>query len=735
MAALTDGATPTSGGLNFEALAFDPDTGSAGQHGSGGQAWSTQPPLPLAPELQHLCAQLPPFSAGTTQQWNQYGSMAYGTPMYGQPPLMQTASAEPLLETPYQFCSPVPNFQASGALPPTPTAAFCQQHLPQGPSPAYDAQGFAPGYSPWMGQPHPLTQSPWSLRPPAEQPQSGGTCTCGTCTSTAGQSAATVDAALAQAKLDAAVAEVTLASERAAAAAEIERVKLVAQMAQLTDTVKALEKQQQQPGTAKLQTRHRPPVRPAAEPDVSGDAGDDSDADSDSLSVISSAYAGSMLASANVRPLPTSAVTKLTKASDGLKPESFDKFKKLFKIRCCRHHPLVRKLLAMSATSWAAVAAGRSLDGDDELRQADEWLAQQLLDCLDPDVTAVSNLIDVATEAQLDSGRALLDLCAERMRLTIGAERCVAESTFLASAPFKANMQSGEVERAALETIAKFKRLHLYNKDDPLSVRLMLIRKLGKVRQTDAIKLEEELFEAEIRASTDAAKLIEPWTEQGLVKVIAMKLASKGPVAVAALGEVKACLTCGDPSHDSKACTKRGSCNVKNCPCIYGGACIFASPKKPSNVKHALGRQVSRAVYEALLKEHKKRHPQAYATEVPPTGEPPAAPATAQPSAPPSASAAELGSAVSGSEGPTLQSHVCELDRCTSRWPQHRTRATQRAARPLARERERTAGVAHREAAHEAAARAGLAGILRHHADVLQAAILDSPFARPPRRA
>jgi hypothetical protein len=31
MADLTDGATPTSGGLNFEALAFDPDAGSAGQ--------------------------------------------------------------------------------------------------------------------------------------------------------------------------------------------------------------------------------------------------------------------------------------------------------------------------------------------------------------------------------------------------------------------------------------------------------------------------------------------------------------------------------------------------------------------------------------------------------------------------------------------------------------------------------------------------------------------------------
>jgi hypothetical protein len=199
MAALADGATPSSGGLNFEALAFDPAAGSAGQHGSGGQAWSTQPPLPLAPELQHLCAQPPPFSAGTTQQWNQYGSTAYGTPMYGQPPLMQAASAEPLLETPYQFYSPTPIFQASGALPPTPTAAFCQQHLSHGSPPAYDAQGFAPGYSPWMGQPRPPTQSPWSPRPSAEQPQSCGTCAFGTCTPTAGQGAATVDAALAQA--------------------------------------------------------------------------------------------------------------------------------------------------------------------------------------------------------------------------------------------------------------------------------------------------------------------------------------------------------------------------------------------------------------------------------------------------------------------------------------------------------------------------------------------------------
>jgi hypothetical protein len=717
--AATD-TVPQSGSLDYEALSYVPYN----QHGSGGQAWPTvhQPYSPL--QQQHAPTQHPLQYHGPTWFQQQQYATAYGTADFGQPQSPHQATAEAFVQQQQPFYAPFNGHPAYGApvqqLDPNTPAAW-QQLLAAAPQ-QYDIQGVAGGYGPHPQQPHPPTQSPWSPQQPSPHPhlqaQASGTCTqpSGTCASPAA-----AELALAQAKADAAVAEAERAAERAAAAAELERVRLEARVAQLQAAleIEQLRQQSQQSPPPPTKVTLGPPKSAASSPSsLEEDADDDSDDADDASSVAASTVAA---LSASSRPLPTSAVTKLTKASKGLAPDTFEKFSKLFKNRCRKHHPSVAKLLALDVATWAAIAAGRTHDGDDELRGADEWLAQQLLDCLDPEATEVSNLIDVATEEQLDSGRALLDLCKQRMQLTLGSERRVAENTFNSLSPFKLNMQAADVEHAALEVIAKFKRLHLYNKEDPLSVRLMLIRKLAKVKKAEADKLEDDLFEADISASSVAAKLIEPWTERGLFKIIAMKLVSKGnsdPLANLAdgkNGDVK-CLSCGEPGHDSRSCTKKGSCRVKNCPCIYGATCLFTTAKKPSNVKHALGRQVSRGVFEGLLKEHKKRYPQAYASELDAQqGESAAAAAaaaaataTAGQQSTPSTAAAELGSAVSGQGGPQLQSHACELTCCSGAapWPEprppHRTRAQQRTARSLAHARDRDAAADRRAAAQRA---------------------------------
>ena len=76
------------------------------------------------------------------------------------------------------------------------------------------------------------------------------------------------------------------------------------------------------------------------------------------------------------------------------------------------------------------------------------------------------------------------------------------------------------------------------------------------------------------------------------------------------------CLSCGASDHTSRVCTRLGPCNTKNCPCTFGGDCIFAHAGKPHNVRNAAGRRVSARVYETLLRKHKELHPASYAHPV-----------------------------------------------------------------------------------------------------------------------
>ena len=318
-----------------------------------------------------------------------------------------------------------------------------------------------------------------------------------------------------------------------------------------------------------------------------------------------------------LRSLPSATVTFLSSSLDA---KSIPRLLRLFPKRCSLLHPIMEELLALGDEE--------SVENDEELANADRWLANALLDCLDASSTHVKNFLEEVSDEQLSSGRALLAAVRKRASLRLGSERRAAENDFDARQPFKNGMAVENVEEEAHSLILEYKRLPRYNPSDPLGVRLMLIRKMPASKQRD--DLEDELYTADIAAKDDAERLSKPWTEKELIKVIALKLrGTRAAAHFAAVdgqkqqgeqqrGGADVCESCGQAGHRSRECSKRCSkCGVKNCPGTYAGAdgCIMAKADKPRNVRNARGSKVKDTVYQSLIKEHQKRHPRAYAAE------------------------------------------------------------------------------------------------------------------------
>lgn len=297
-------------------------------------------------------------------------------------------------------------------------------------------------------------------------------------------------------------------------------------------------------------------------------------------------------------------------------------FIRIFRQRCSSHHPAIAAVLGLANESDIAT-------GDTKQHVANRWLATTLIDCLDQSSANVLNLIANATDAQLGSGLAMLQLVDKEQRFSIGAARLQAENEFRKDRPFRAGMNAAEAELAARHTITAFKRLGEYNSNDPLCVRLMLIKKMPtEPKQLDdkRRKLQEELFDADIAANSAEERHSKPWNEEQLIKIIALCLGTAhSPAARAAAVDPtptpttdpdSACPSCGKRGHTSRECrSKCSECKLKNCPGTYGGSCIMRSAEKPRRVLNARGRPVANVIYEHLTKEHKKRHPRAHAAE------------------------------------------------------------------------------------------------------------------------
>ena len=367
----------------------------------------------------------------------------------------------------------------------------------------------------------------------------------------------------------------------------------------------------------------------------------------------------------SIAPLPTATINTLKTLGGTLELEKIEHFLRIFEQRAGSHDMRVLAMLRLSEAEFAITT-------DTAHRTSDAWLANTLLDCLDHASIRPQNLVKSITKSQMASGRALLKACRDTTVLTTGAEREQAETDFDALVPFTAGMKPEQVEAAAVSTIAAYKRLARYNPTSLLDIRLMLIGKLpstGKIGEKRA-KWKEDLLQADILAADNAERLIKPWSEVQLVKLIALLLGSGAPPTALAAekppppppppnGGFDGCLSCGGP-HKSRDCPKKCKTepDVSNCPCCApGGKCIFTNATKPkaSEVLNAAKRRVSSNVFKYLMREHKRVHPQTYAgaTEQPPT---PAGTANA-------ATTANTACAIAGGAGPRLETYcgdACE---------------------------------------------------------------------------
>ena len=539
------------------------------------------------------------------------------------------------------------------------------QHLPSGATDAaarvgayqqqqfYDAGGFAAGGTPYTGwQPWPQWQQqqqqwtppPFNLgsplpgfvpvtSPPLPTPEDG----------------LALQLADARAK----------AAEEAKRAAEAEAARLKAELALA-----------QRVGHANCQNDHGNQQQPAAEGDEASGGGRATGGASPPpfRGIEADKLCPPNLSSAQLRSMIT-----------GIEETDNENWADSFEARVGRH-PLAKALLSVPLERLARARAGAAVRwggaSAEQLCDTDEWLAETLLSCLDPEKTNVINFKSQLSKADMLSGRTLLSKYRAFHSAQLAGAKLALDKKFAASKPLKAGMSCADATKACNDLLTLFRRTSKHNPTDANCERLMLIHKLPthtQKLQDKATELEEKLLDSDV--TTDASlKSTTPWSLGQLITLIGLHLErqQKSNDPNANLSRVPGnpngpptskpiCKNCGAEGHESKDCSKLcPAVKEKNCPCCHGGKCIFLSSQKPSKIKNATGHVVSRNVFNRLIALHKKKFPEAWANAAEEETE-----EQHEGDTNPDASAAIASAAIaSGTGGPrvNLQAHAGEFD-------------------------------------------------------------------------
>ena len=256
-------------------------------------------------------------------------------------------------------------------------------------------------------------------------------------------------------------------------------------------------------------------------------------------------------------------------------------------------------------------------------RAADRWAASQLLQCLDkkcPYVTVLRNTVAERPELRRSAWQLLWyiahpELLHSTCSLDNLADAFKERMFFKPTDTLQQTLAAGTALKKAFDALPEVSEVR--------------VRKHGLIRaalvRIPVACAEQRKFLEDRLIETDAIGAPPPWSYDQLVHIIGNHIlaAAKRGKSANALEEVPKkppgppsslkCHACGKSGHSSPDCTgKCASCGLKACPGHYGGAkaCVVAMsvfPKK-SDVKNAVGREVTRWTYDRLLQKHASRH-------------------------------------------------------------------------------------------------------------------------------
>ena len=266
-----------------------------------------------------------------------------------------------------------------------------------------------------------------------------------------------------------------------------------------------------------------------------------------------------------------------------------------------------------------------------EMLAIDRWAASQLIQCLDKTCPYVIVLRNVMAErpALRKSAWSLLWYIAHPEMLHSSCSLTNLQDAFKERTFFKPT-------HTLPQTVAAGSQMKLAFTALPAACEVRA-RKHGLLRAaieripaecaSQRAYLEDRLTEA------DSMSVPPPWTYEQLVHIIGnhiLAAAKRGSHLSNILEEVKprreqesgvldpaaTCHACGKKGHRSPDCkTACTVCGKKACPGHHGGAskCVVAKAALPakSEMKNAVGHEITRWSYESLEKAHAKRHRQA----------------------------------------------------------------------------------------------------------------------------
>jgi len=315
-----------------------------------------------------------------------------------------------------------------------------------------------------------------------------------------------------------------------------------------------------------------------------------------------------------------------------LSPESIKLFLQRFTERLKLAHPAVSVVLNTPAGDWEALVAARP-----DLADADAWISCTLSDCLQGGAYVKDFVLKRLADTEMGaSGRRSLAYLAGRDEILTVYDLATARTRFDALPGFQMGMAKLEVANVAAVLVEAFSDLRVDNFRDPLSVHVMLLKKMPPSLAAQVDVIEHALFD---RVSLGQG--VVPIT--ALVEMMATRLRAKAParpVAAAAsqapggrdtsrggsrgdssarkgVGD-RVCYGCGEEGHASKdRPNKWKKCGLRDCTGNYNAkTCLLATSRAiPAVVLNAGGVPVPARIREKLVKKHAAKYPSASAAD------------------------------------------------------------------------------------------------------------------------